>query len=408
LADDLSAPLAHGVVQSKALVYDTDAMAMTETQRQAVFGALTGAPSNAELQNEGKYVLTDDAWWVRTGHPSYDANKFYAVTSVEDPYGKVYSTTYDSHALLTASSSDPLGNTVSAAHDYRLLAPWELTDANGNRSQVAFDVLGLVERSAVMGKPGDDDGDTLDEPTSTFEYDLFAWKNTGKPNWAKTRVREIHQDVNTRWLEQRSYFSGGGGTVMVKAQARPGLAPARDVDGALVFVDGELQYAETSPSLRWVGNGRVVKDNKGNVIKAYEPYFSSTPEYEDEAELVEQGVTALNHYDPLGRLVRTDLPNGSFSREEFTPWKQTSHDPNDTVLESGWYAERITYGGNDVALLAEKRAAVLAARHANTPSVVQLDTLGRPFLSVAHNKDAEGGDELFATRSVLDIGGNVL
>ncbi|WP_308726554.1 toxin TcdB middle/C-terminal domain-containing protein, partial [Enhygromyxa salina] len=42
LADDLSAPLAHGVVQSKALVYDTDAMAMTETQRQAVFGALTG------------------------------------------------------------------------------------------------------------------------------------------------------------------------------------------------------------------------------------------------------------------------------------------------------------------------------------------------------------------------------
>ncbi|PRQ09409.1 RHS repeat domain-containing protein [Enhygromyxa salina] len=408
LADDLSAPLAHGEVQSKALAYDSDAMAMTESQRQSVFGGLTGAPTNAELEDEGKYVLGDDAWWVRTGHPSYDASKFYAVTSVEDPYGNVYSTTYDAHALLTVSSTDPLGNTASAEYDYRVLGPWQLTDANGNRSQVAFDVLGFVTATAVKGKVGDTDGDTLEDPTSTFEYDLFAWQNTGKPNWAKTRVREIHQDINTRWLEQRTYFSGGGGVVMVKAQARPGLAPQRDVDGELVLVDGELQYEDTSPNVRWVGNGRVVLDNKGNVLKAYEPYFSSTPDYEDEAELVEQGVTSLNHYDPLGRLVRTDPPNGTFSRVEFTPWEQTSWDVNDTVLASDWFVQRDGYEGPDVALQKEARAAQLAAKHANTPSKVHLDTLGRPFLSVAHNKDLVGNDEFFETRSVLDIQGNVL
>ena len=43
LADDLSAPLLHGAVQSKALPYDSDTMAMTETQRQAVFGLLMSA-----------------------------------------------------------------------------------------------------------------------------------------------------------------------------------------------------------------------------------------------------------------------------------------------------------------------------------------------------------------------------
>jgi hypothetical protein len=138
-----------------------------------------------------------------------------------------------------------------------------------------------------MGKTGDSDGDTLEDPTSTFEYDLFAWHDNQKPNWAKTRMRETHQDEETRWLEQRSYFSGAGGVIMVKVQARPGLAPERDINGELVFIDDELQYADTSPDVRWVGNGRVVKDNKGNVIKAYEPYYSSTPEYEDEAELVE-------------------------------------------------------------------------------------------------------------------------
>ncbi|PRQ09355.1 SpvB/TcaC N-terminal domain-containing protein [Enhygromyxa salina] len=407
-ADDLSGPLPHGSVESKALAYDSDAMAMTQTQRQSVFGELTGAPTDAELEDVGKYVLADDAWWVRTGHPTYDASKFYAVTGVTDPYGNIYSTTYDAHALLTVSSTDPLGNTVTAEHDFRVLGPWQLTDANGNRSQVAFDVLGLVTASAVMGKVGDSDGDTLDDPTSTFEYDLFAWQDSGKPNWAKTRVRETHQDPDTRWLEQRAYFSGGGGVVMVKAQARPGLAPQRDVDGQLVLVDGEIQYEDTSPDVRWVGNGRVVFDNKGNVLKAYEPYFSSTPEYEDEAELVEQGVTSLNHYDPLGRMIRTDLPNGTFSRVEFTPWQQTSWDVNDTVLDSHWYAERISYQGPDVALEKEHRAAQLAAKHANTPSKVHLDTLGRPFLSVAHNKDLVGNDEFFETKSVLDIQGNVL
>ncbi|NVB39956.1 hypothetical protein G6O69_19080 [Pseudenhygromyxa sp. WMMC2535] len=146
-------------------------------------------------------------WWLRSGHPTYAPDKFFQVTAVEDPFENVYTTTYDAHALLTLSSTDPLGNTLTAAHDYRLLAPWQLTDPNGNRSQVAFDIRGFVIASAVMGKAGDSDGDTLEDPTATFEYDLFSWVTTGKPNWAKSRARETHQDPSTRWLEQRTYSS---------------------------------------------------------------------------------------------------------------------------------------------------------------------------------------------------------
>lgn len=68
------------------------------------------------------------------------------------------------------------------------------------------------------------------------------------------------------------------------------------------------------------GTGRTVFDNKGNPLKQYEPFFSSTHEYEDETELVEWGVTAVLRYDALGRLVRTDLPNGTFSKVVFDPW----------------------------------------------------------------------------------------
>ena len=34
---------------------------------------------------------------------------------------------------------------------------------------------------------------------------------------------------------------------------------------------------------RWVGTGRIVYDNKGNPVKAYEPFFDSSPVYDDES-----------------------------------------------------------------------------------------------------------------------------
>src|SRR5690606_15431730 len=43
-----------------------------------------------------------------------------------------------------------------------------------------------------------------------------------------------------------------------------------------------------------------------------------------------------------------------------------------------------------------------------TPTVVHLDVLGRPFLSIAHNKDLQANDEYYHTKSVLDIQGNAL
>ncbi|MCA9687082.1 MAG: toxin, partial [Myxococcales bacterium] len=304
--------------------------------------------------------------------------------------------------LLPTSATDPLGNSVGVQNDYRLLTPWELTDPNGNRGQVAFDTRGVVVESAFLGKVGDSDGDTLNAPTATFEYDLFAFRDTGEPTYNKSRARVTHGDPNTEWIESYSYFGGAGQTLMVKAQAEPGLAPQRDQDGALVLDQyGAPVLVDTSPNLRWIGNGRTVIDNKGNPVRQYEPYFSSTPAFEDEAELVEQGVSALLNYDPVGRLVRSDLPDGTFSRVEFTPWESTSWDANDTVADSDWYAARYDYVGADVHSLKERRAAELAWAHRETPSRTIFDSLGRPFLGI---EDLGGGNTL-ETKVVLDVRG---
>jgi hypothetical protein len=43
------------------------------------------------------------------------------------------------------------------------LQPFRVTDPNGNRAEVAFDTLGLVAGTAVMGKTTETKGDSLKE-----------------------------------------------------------------------------------------------------------------------------------------------------------------------------------------------------------------------------------------------------
>lgn len=173
-------------------------------------------------------------------------------------------------------------------------------------------------------------------------------------------------------------------------------------------------------------------------------------------------------YDPLGRLVRTDQPNGTYALVLFDAWKQETWDENDTVLTSAWYArwkqqlEGATQllpfirgfvprwsasptdfecagelcralsvaapAATDVSWLLSptggvpplwknilarakdfKRAASLSAKHADTPSVAHLDSLGRVFLTIADNgKDAGGAERKYLTRVELDVEGNQL
>ena len=86
-------------------------------------------------------------------------------------------------------------------------------------------------------------------------------------------------------------------------------------------------------------------------------------------------------------LIRTEMPDGSFSRVDFSPWHVKTFDANDTVLESLWYSDRnplphdqplpedpITH---EITATPDQRAAWLTAQHAATPAQVHLDSLGR-------------------------------
>jgi len=458
-SNNLKTALSLHRLESLALPFESYQLAYTPSLVAHIFGNKV----NEDLMLEGKFThgAGDSNWWIRSGTTQFidaaeavaDArNRFYVPVSYTDPYGaKTKVTYYGDYFLFIEETEDTLGNKHKVElFNFRTLAPKRVQDANGNFSEVIIDELGLVKAMAIFGKGNEADNliglnefssapetglvddffnapasdvlvtkgkSLLQRATARFAYDFDVYKNSGKPVVVAAIVREQHfQDNNDSPIQLSFEYSNGlGQVVMRKSQAEPGSAKQVAVKADDSYTVSEIDTSLLSPKqLRWLGNGRAVLNNKGNAVKQFEPYFSVSHRYEDLKELVETGVTPLLYYDAIGRLIKTELPDGTLSRTEFDSWQQAAYDPNDTVLESIWYHKR-SNRLIDAELIAackdperEKAAADQTAKHAGTPAIQHFDTLGRPVLSIEHNKHLTADeDEFYLTKVRLDSEGNL-
>ncbi|MEO8149293.1 MAG: SpvB/TcaC N-terminal domain-containing protein [Bacteroidia bacterium] len=409
--NDLSDPLPFGIMESLLLPYQSYQLALTPALVTDIFGTKV---DDALLTGEGKYVkFTDDNYWIASGIQTFDATNFYQVTEVTDPFGHRTWITYEPlYRFYLKTTRDELGNESSVLNfNFRTLSPYVMKDINDNRTGVRTDELGMVISTFVLGKETEQVGDemyltsvelsTNDHSTNLLEYHLFNYKDFGKPNFVKTKVSDTYyRDQLTGSIEQiyesYAYSDGSGNVVMTKVQAEPGDALNEDENGIVTTV------TIVAPDKRWVGNGRTILNNKGKPVKQYEPYFSTTCEYEDSKNLVERGVTPIIIYDAAGRVIKTIMPDGTFTSVEFDPWKLKSYDQNDNVVGSDWFISR-TPNPPPTNPTSEQTAALKAKEHNNTPTISYLDSLGRNFLTVADNV----GLEKYKTIVETDIEGNL-
>ncbi|MEE4235831.1 MAG: toxin TcdB middle/C-terminal domain-containing protein [Anderseniella sp.] len=396
---------------------------------------------------------------------------FFLPRRYRDPFGQHAFVAFDDHDLLMVETRDALGNRMTVeANDYRVLQPRLVSDPNRNQTEVAFDTLGLVVGTAAMGKPLEEgeeevekEGDSLagfaPEPTAAqrdaffaeprqasasqpntgeatavahellagattrIVYDLDRFMRSGEPPFAATIARETHvsdlkNGEKSKLQISFSYSDGFGREIQQKVQAEP----------------GPLQEGGPLVNPRWVGSGWTIFNNKGKPVRQYEPFFDDTHAFKVAAI---HGVSPVLFYDPLERVIATLHPNHTYEKVVFDPWQQTSYDVNDTCAprnqQTGDPRTDPDIGGYVAAYFAtqpddwqtwqaqrnggalgthEQTAATRAAAHADTPTTAHFDTLGRPFLTIAHNRvvceghKLDGTDERFATRVVLDIEGN--
>ncbi len=476
--DDLGAALGDplallpaGRLESRALAGETLTLALTAGLAAACYGDKV---TDAMLAGDGGYVHSDEGdpdWWASGGRVflspdrdddpaaelSFARENFFLPHRFRDPFDRPGLAAesvvgYDDNRLAARSVRDAIGNTTTVETDYRVLLPRLHTDPNGNRVEAAFDALGMVVGTAVMGKQDITEGDSLDgfvadlddvdilahladplaDPLAILRrasgrvvYDVFAY--------LRTRDQEQPEPAVTYALARETH----------DADLAPGQVTG--VQHALTYADGfgrEIQHkvrAEPGPVTeggatvdpRWVGSGWTVFDNKGQPVRRYEPFFTATHRFEFDPR---RGVSPILRYDPVGRVVATLHPDHTWEKVVVGAWRQETWDAGDTALIADpttdpdvggaisglpagdylptWYDQRVGGAGG----VDEQAAAAATEVYAGTPAVAHVDALGRTFLTVVHNRatapDAPAGSppaDVFQRGSVdLDIQGNPL
>lgn len=443
----LEDPLPFGEVSPQALLSSSPSAVFPATMIEQVYGSKV---SEDDLTAAG-YLLDQQSgyWWdpgITTGYGSPD--QYYLPVLTVDPFGAATTAGYDPFNLALTRLTDAMGNRTSSEIDYQTLnlSSRRVSDINNNFSEVLFDPLGAVIANSIQGKIGQvvvgdapvgeyqmnvagrpvihtplaeilaDPASYLQEVTSFFAYDSFAWRARRQPPCSLSLERTVHvyarqigdsADETTgdtgEILQTIGYSDGFGRALQAKQKSSPGLAWTMGGDGLPV---------ETPQENRWLTTGRTVYNNKGAPVKQYEPYFTATSDYIPETTLTEFGVTPIYRYDPLSRLERTDFPKGYFTKVERTAWVESYYDACDTILESPYFADREQLNPD------EQEALLKSIVFADTPNQTVLDNLGRAFLSVnmlTHSKEVDPKPQpgrtsvrYLTTRGMLDIQSNMV
>ena len=251
-----------------------------------------------------------------------------------------------------------------------------MKDINDNLSEVYFDVLGLPTAMAVKGKGTE--GDNLTGFTDA----------PGQPGISRTSrlssTTLTYDEAQARtWLGNATarhvYYFGeieatSDGTIVILGPHTPpapaafcasstsaSLAPGEKspLQAAFEYSDGmgsvlvKKVQAEPETAGAAAALGRQRQDHPqqqgqtGQAVRALFQRARDRPSLRCEEAGHEEGVTPVIYYDAAGRTVRTEMPDGSFSRVEFSPWHVRTFDQNDTALEpdtaerNAWYDRRM-------------------------------------------------------------------
>ncbi|ODS24948.1 hypothetical protein AB835_01425 [Candidatus Endobugula sertula] len=347
-------------VYTEEMAFDDEALTAYQDllTAQALDTELTAA-GYVQVSPQHSITTEPNVWAVRRSLVKYaDASQFYVPVSEQStPLSGINTLNYDVYCLRVLSVKDALDNEVLSQIDYQSLATRVVTDTNKNTRQVASTPQGYPAVSSFYGTENGEstgfdaldasivppfDVSTLIEQVGAAEQnfavlaarDTFSWAVSTQPLHQVMLTADTFPGTNSQKVQVQVVHSDGFGRLLQSAQkVEPGMAYQRTKDGELALND-DGSLVEVHTDSRWRVSGRIEYNNKGLVIRQYQPFFVDDWQYVADSSMRAEAYADTHFYDALGRLIRVLTAKGYERRQYNTSWHTIAEDENDTWSET--------------------------------------------------------------------------
>ena len=447
-SDDLTALLPPGQLEPLALPGETYQAALTPGLLPAIFGAAGPRrdPDRGRLRAAARRDWLVDAirpgLLLPRGRRHAGRRSWRARAAISSCRGgpstrSALSPGPTTTATICCRQPRPIRSATSPprVNDYRVLQPAQVTDPNGNRAAAAFDVLGLVAGTAVMGKTTREArrlADRVRRRSGRRDDARPVRRSAGRSGCRSSATRPRGSSTTSTPTSgphaaaqpspparlhagPRDPCLGSGHAHRRRRPATSTTSPTPTASAAMIqrkaqAAPGPLTEGGPPVSPRWAGSGWTIFNNKGRPVRTYEPFFSATNAFEFAARPASAASCSTTRR--AGRSPRC-TPTTAGRRPSSTPGGRSAWDGNDTVLiadpradaDVGDYFLRLLgTGAVHVLVRAADRRHVrrdargsgrAAGRRAEGrrarghPAVAHFDALGRTCLAVADNGGGE-------------------
>lgn len=297
-------------------------------------------------------------WTVRQGYAMYATAEHFLlpVSYRESLLTGAVQVTRDAYDCVITRLEDAAGLTTTAQYDWRFLTPASVTDANLNVQTVTMDALKRVTSQRFSGTEngmtagysdaavdipqGADAALALVAPLPVAQclvYVADSWKREEMeklPPHVVTLTTDRYDSDNSQQIRQQVTFSDGFGRLLQAAVRQvDGEAWQRADNGSLVAGTNGVPATAATTS-RWAVTGRTEYDNKGQPVRAYQPYFLNSWKYVSDDSARQDLYADIHFYDPVGREYQVQTAKGWLRRNFYTPWFVINEDENDTADET--------------------------------------------------------------------------
>ncbi|PHM60735.1 hypothetical protein Xsto_03703 [Xenorhabdus stockiae] len=164
------------------------------------------------------------------------------------------------------------------------------------------------------------------QPNHTLLKEQLAQLSRLPPHSLTLTTDRYDSDAEQQIRQQVAFSDGFGRVLQSSIRHEAGEAWQRHHDGKLI--------SEPQPTAnRWAVTGRTEYDNKGQVIRTYQPYYLNDWRYVADDSSRKNAYADTHYYDPVGREISVKTAKDGLRRVQYYPWFTVSEDENDTADE---------------------------------------------------------------------------